>query len=292
MTTRSLPEMEGTGNRPASPPSAARGVTGRALRWLALRGSVLIALLAGAAAAVGLVPSLRLSLATSILEPFGMMRQIGPARRWALARLASDPSEPSLLQLLRVLNTLDAEQFPEIAADVDAAASRRAGLAATAELDRAARVRAVNEWAASHLGRALDANGGVLAWMPLDERLAPAIETIAGTDADAACSAWRGFGAGELVTAEQWVYAVGGALGDPRPIRFAITRYGPSFEGQVVPMDPHAARLAHTVGEALALHLWQMKGVGDDRFPDDFGAWWAQWASMHRLPPPPRRPAH
>jgi hypothetical protein len=221
-----------------------------------------------------------------------MMRQIGPARRWALARLASDPSEPALLQLLRVLNTLDAEQFPGIAADVDAAASRRAGLAATAELNRAARIRAVNEWAASHLGRTLDANGGVLGWMPVDERFAPAIETIAGADANAACLAWRGFGAGDLVTPEQWVYAVGAALGDPRPIRFAITRNGPLFEGQAVPMDPRAEWLAHTVGEALALQLWMKKGVGDDRFPDDFGTWWAEWARTHRLPPPPQTPAH
>jgi hypothetical protein len=284
--------LEEGGDQPASPPSAAKRVAGRALRKLALRGAVLLALLAGAAAVVEFVPSLRLSLATSILEPFRMMRQIGPARRWALARLASDPSEAALLQLLRVLNTLDAEQFPEIAADVDAAASRRAGLAATAELDRAARVRSVNEWAASHLGRTLDANGGVLAWMPVDERLTPAIETIAGADADAACVAWRHFGAGDLVTAEQWVYAVGAALGDPRPIRFAITRNGPLFEGQAVPMDPHAERLAHTVGEALALQLWMKKGVGDDRFPDDFGTWWAQWARTHRLPPPPQPPAH
>ena len=263
-----------------------RGRVRRALRGLALRGALLITLLAGAAGVVELVPARRLSLATSILEPFGTMRQVGPARRWALTRLAGDPSVPALLQLLRVLNTLDGERFPEIAADVDAAAARRAGLAPAAELDRAARVRAVNEWASSHLGRSLDANGGVLGWMPVAERFAPAIETIAGADVNAACVAWRHFGAGDLVTPEQFVYAVGPALGDPRPIRFAITRSGPLFEGQAVPMDPHAERLAHTVGEALALQLWLKEGVGDDRFPDDFGAWWAQWARTRRLPPP------
>jgi hypothetical protein len=274
---------------PKSPPSAGRRVAGRARR-LALRVSLLIALLAGAAAVVELAPGLRRSLATTVLEPFGMARQVGPVRRWALARLASDPSTPALLELLRVFNTLDVEQFPEIAADVDAAASRRAGLAPVAEMDRAARVRAVNEWAASQLGRGLDANDGVLGWMPIDERFAPAIETIAGADGNAACMAWRHFAAGELVTPEQFVYAAGPALGDPRPIRFAITRSGPLFEGQVVPMDPRAERLAHTVGEALALRLWLKEGVGDDRFPDDFGAWWAEWARSHRLPPPPQRP--
>lgn len=77
-----------------------------------------------------------------------------------------------------------------------------------------------------------------------------------------------------------------------RPIRFAITRYGPTFEGQVVPMDPRAERLAHTVGEAPALHLWQKMGVGGDRLPGDFGTRWAQWAHTHRLPPPPQTPAH
>jgi hypothetical protein len=76
-----------------------------------------------------------------------------------------------------------------------------------------------------------------------------------------------------------------------RPIRFAITRYGRTFEGQVVPMDPRAGRLAHTAGEALALRLWQKMGVGDDRFPGDLGTWWAQWARTHRLPPP-QTPAH
>jgi len=30
-----------------------------------------------------------------------------------------------------------------------------------------------------------------------------------------------------------------------------------------------------------------MKGVGDDTFPEDFAAWWGQWARERLLPPPP-----
>jgi hypothetical protein len=277
--------LEDTTDRLPASPSAARRVAGRTLRRLAVRGAFVVALLVGAVAAVELVPGLRLSLATTILEPFGMTRQIGLARRWALARLVSDPSPAALLQLLRVLNTLDAERFPEIAADVDAAASRRAGLAPVAELDRAARIRAVNEWAAAQLGRALDANGGVLGWMPVAERFVPPIERIAGADVNDAWLGWNHFAAGELVTPEQFVYAVGPALADARPISFAIYRNGRLFEGQPVPIDSRPDVLAHTVGEALALRLWLKEGVGDERFPDDFGVWWAQWARAHRLPP-------
>ncbi len=277
--------LEDASDRQHPPPRAARRVAARALRRLAIRGAVLIVLLAGAFATVSLVPGPRLSLATTILEPFGTTRQIGLARRWALARLASDPSSAALLQLLRVLNTVDGERFPEVAADVDAAAARRAGLAPVAELDRAARIRAVDEWAAAQLGRTLDANGGVLGWMPVDERFVPTVETIAGADLNAAWLAWTHFGAGDLVTAEQFLHAVGPALGDPRPIRFAIYRNGPLFEGQPVPIESRPDVLVRTVGEALALQLWMKEGVGEERFPDDFRAWWAPWAHTRRLPP-------
>ncbi len=277
--------LEETAHDAPAAGSAYRRVAVRTLRRLAVRGGVVAALLLGAVAAIELVPSLRLSLATAIVEPFGTARQIGPARRWALARLASDPAPAALLELLRVLNTLDADRFPEIAADVDAAASHRAELAPAAELDRAARVRAIDEWSARELSRPLDANGGILGWMPVAERFRASVDRIAGSDVNDAWLGWNHFAAGDLVNPEQFLYAVGPALGDRRPIRFAITRSGRGFEGQPVPIESRSDVLARTVGEALALRLWLMEGVGGDRFPDDFAAWWAEWSRAHRLPP-------
>jgi hypothetical protein len=285
-----VPLEDATAGLSAHP--AAGRFRARALLRLAAYAAALLALLTAALAFVGPVPSLRVTSAAGILEPSGIARRIGPARRWALTRLAGDRDPAALLQLLRVLNTVDAERFPEIAADVDAAASRRAGLPPLAERDRAARLLAINAWAAAQLGRSLDGNGGVLGWMPVEPRFVPAIERIASPDAQEAWLAWNDFAADDLVTAEQWVYAVGPALADGRKIRFAIYRNGPLVEAQPVPVESRPDALAHTVGEALALHLWQTRDFGAQRFPDDFNAWWAQWSRARRLPPAPDERVH
>ncbi len=272
--------------------TAAGRFRARALLRLAAYAAALLALLTAAVTFVGPVPSLRVTSAPAILDPSGIARRIGPARRWALSRLAGDRSPVALLQLLRVLNTVDAERFPEIAADVDAAASVRAGLPPLAERDRAARLLAINTWAAAQLGRPLDGNGGVLGWMPVDPRFVPAIERIAGTDAVEAWLAWNDFPDDDLITAEQWVYAVGPALADGRRICFAIYRNGPLVEAQPVPVESRPDALAHAVGEALALRLWQTRDFAAARFPDDFDAWWAQWSRARRLPPAPDEHVH
>jgi hypothetical protein len=142
------------------------------------------------------------------------------------------------------------------------------------------------------LGRPLDGNGGVLGWMPVDPRFVPAIERIAGADPQEAWLAWNDFPDDDLVTAEQWVYAVGPALADGRKICFAIYRNGSLVEAQPVPVESRPDALAHTVGEALALRLWQTRDFGADRFPDDFDAWWAQWSRANRLPPAPDEHVH
>jgi len=252
--------------------------------------SFIAALVVIAGSSIIRVPGTRLSLATDVLGPTGNLRQVGFLRRWALDQLVNDPSPAALLELLRLLNTVDATRVPEIAADVDAAAMRRSGLIPSPEQDREAQVRAVNSWAAAHLGRPLDANGGVLGWMPVSEGFVNAINAITSQNLSTAWLEWTHFAAGVLNSPEQFLYAVGSALGDPRAIHFAITRAGASFEGQPVPITSRPDVLAHTVGEALALRLWLKEGVGDAVFPEDFAAWWAQWARDHRLPPPPAEP--
>jgi hypothetical protein len=248
--------------------------------------TILFILVAMAVLSLGGMPSTRLSLATWVLEPSGTMRHAGLIRRWALDQLANDPSPAALLELLRLVNTVDAVSFPELAADLDAAAVRRSGLVPPAEQDRETHVRTINVWAASHLHRPLDGNGGILSWAPVSERFVDPINAIAGQNLNEAWLAWDHFAAGDLISPEQFLYAVGPALGDPRPVRFAITRNGATFEGQPVPIDSRPDVLAHTVGEALALQLWLKEGVGDRIFPEDFRAWWSQWARDHRLPPP------
>jgi hypothetical protein len=88
---------------------------------------------------------------------------------------------------------------------------------------------------------------------------------------------------------------------------WAAAQLGRSLDGNGgvlgwMPIDPRfvpaiervagADALAHTVGEALALHLWQTRDFGAQRFPDDFNAWWAQWSRARRLPPAPDERVH
>jgi hypothetical protein len=260
-----------------------------AARWRRrlVRLSVLVLVVGSGVLVVEREPGVRLSAARTVLEPFGYLRQLSPLRQWALDRLERDPSPAALLELLRVLNTIDAQTFPEIAADVDSAAARAAGVAPPTGDSRDATVRAVNEWAARRLGGTVDGNGGVFGFIPVVDRFRSPIDAIAGTDPQSAWLAWNHFAAGDLTTPEQFLWAVGPALGDRRPICFVITASGASFEGQPELIESRPEVLAHTVGESIALRLWLKKGVGDDRFPDDFWAWWKEWARQHRLPPQP-----
>jgi hypothetical protein len=234
--------------------------------------------------AIGSVPAVRLSLAVSALDPFGTQRYTGFIRRWALDQLVNNVTPEAVLELLRQVNTVDAARFPEVATDIDAAAIRRSGLVPLPERDREANVRFINSWAASHLGKRLDENGGILSWVPVSERFVDPIDKMAGEDLNEACQVWYLFGAGVLNSQEQFIYAVGPALGDPRPIYFAIVKSGSRFEGQPVSIDTRPDALVRTAGEALALHLW-LKIAGDSGFPKDFRSWWSRYAREHRLPP-------
>jgi len=237
-----------------------------------------------AAAAVALSPELRHRACRFAVAPrTGLVNfsHFPAVRLGAVRALAADSSPARSLALVRLLATVDPVADAELA---------HAALAALS-VD-ATPVAEVNRSVAERLGRTVDANGGVLAWFPVDERLRPRIDDIASDDLHRAWGSWATFAAGELTSREEFLYAVGAALGDERPLHFAIKRGGffihaadgPAFEGQPEPIASYADEaLAHTVGEALALKLWSY--LPDQDFPADFHAWWREYAASHHLPP-------
>ncbi|MBK9966595.1 MAG: hypothetical protein IPP07_17625 [Holophagales bacterium] len=260
-------------------------------RWGVVLGGVVL-ILGGAALAVDRVPSLRMPVVKEILDPSGRLRHTASLRGWALSRLERDPSDEALLELMKVLNTVDAGSFPDVAEDVAAAALRKSGLPPQEGEGRDGRILRINAWAAARLGRPLDDGGGLLGWFPVDPRFAFEVEKIAGTDLREAWSTWSFIGAGQLTTPEQFLFALGAALGDRRPVHFAIRKGSffqiPGselpFEGQPEPIEEHPEAIVRTVGDAIAIRLWTMQGVGDEKFPEDFLAWWREWARARRIP--------
>ncbi len=249
--------------------------------------SVLVAAVVVIVLAVEFVPDLRRSLATSVLEPSGYPQQIGFLRWWALSRLTRDPSPAALSALLRALNTIDAETFPEIATELEDAGLRAVGLTRLPGRDRDMTIRTINEQWAWQFGLSADENGGVLGLLQVEGHFVQSINAIADPDPRKGWLAWQHFGVGDLVTPEQFLWSVGPAFTDRRPIHFVITANGTSFDGQPEPITSRQDVLARTVGEALALRLWLLRGVGHDHFPEDFWTWWNAWAGKHRLPPLP-----
>lgn len=260
-------------------------------RWGVFLGGVAL-VLGGSALVVDRVPSVRMPVVRQVLDPAGSLRHTAPLRAWALSRLERDPSDEALLELMKSLNTVDADSFPDVAADVEAAALRKSGLPHLQGEGRDDRILRINAWAAARLGRPLDDGGGLLGWFPVDPRFAFELEKIAGTDLREAWMAWSFIGAGQLTTPEQFLFALGAALGDRRPLHFAIRKGSffqiPGstlpFEGQPEPIEEHPDAIVRTVGDAVAIRLWGMKGVGDEKFPEEFLAWWREWARSRRIP--------
>jgi hypothetical protein len=274
------------GGEPSQTASAAQGRVAEARRRRRLiRLAIVLAPVGIAALALGMSPGLRFFAAAWVLAPSSPVRHVRPLRSWALDRLAQDGSPRAVSELARLLNTVDAQASPEIASDVDGACLRAAGLTRSAPDDRDANIRAINGWAARRLGGFVDEDGGVLGLLPVESRFVAPVNALTDQDPSVACGAWQVLGVGDLVTPEQFLWAVGPALGDGRPIHFAIKRSGSSVDCDSEPTETGGHALASSVGEALALRLWTMQGVGDDAFPDDFQAWWGSWARQHRLPP-------
>ena len=236
-------------------------------------------------------PAVRERVALAAVAPFGgaiPFETMPGLRVWAARELMARQTPSAVLAFIRLLNTVDPHEDPVFAAKLMEPLRLTAAHVESGEW--AVRLAAANRWVAERVGRRLDANGGVLGWFPVAPEFQRAIDTIAGGDAHAAWTAWSRFGAGRLPTSEAFLFAVGSALGDPRPIAFAIRRTSAPEEPLRVearPEPPHGDVQARTVGEALALRLWQYQGIASGTVVEDFSLWWAGFAKRRLLPPSP-----
>ncbi len=266
------------------------------LGWRLVRALPLVLLVAGGAA-LALSSHVAGRVGRAIIDPLTGM----PALRGiGLTLLARDPSEASILELTHLANCMD----PERDADTVARALDGLGRIRGEPFDRSAGLGAavgeVNRWVSAKLGRPLDANGGVLAWYEPHRIVKPILERIGSVDRNDAWVAWDHFGAGVIYTPSDFVCAAGSAFADPRPIHFAVRRgafFGysqgtpPPFEGQPLAPDEYPdSAIVTTVGAAVAIHYWTRDGVGTADFPEDFAAWWREWAPPRHLPPLPETP--
>lgn len=242
--------------------------------------------LVGLVAALVFLPEVRFDAARRIAAPDGPLPMLrGPA----IGMLGADGSDETLRLLVHLVAAtplpIDADVGNRALAAFRAAASQRTSPSPAVFADREAAFR----WASEHFDRPLDANRGVLGWFEVNGRYGAELDRIASREISDAWAAWESLGLGVLVSPEDFLWALGPALSDPRPIHFAI--YGdvawPNAQPDPVLENPRPV-LAHTVGEALAIKLWTYQGVGDEELPEDFTAFWADFATRHQLPPPPR----
>lgn len=252
-----------------------------------------------------------LQTAALVLLPVLLIASVPALHRPLLVQLLSR-DVPQLASLQRLsASALSGQDEPEVlhelvlVANTTRGSLQEAALVAIEETagiespapDLRERLRTVNAWAATRLGRTTDGNGGVLAWYPVAEIWRDEIDDIASPDPREAWVAWAGFGPVEFADPAAFLRAVGPALVDPRPLSFAVKRGSflmgpgpdaPAFEGQPVPLSAHRHHaLVSTVGSALALRYWTYDDVGGGEFPEDFEAWWARYAQEHLLPPLP-----
>lgn len=236
-------------------------------------------------------PAVRGKVAFAAVAPFGGVipfETMPGLRVWATRELTARQTPSSLLAVIRLLNTVDPHEDPVFAAKLIEPLRLASGHPGPGEW--AAQLSAANRWVAERLGCRVDANGGVLGWFAVTPDFQGAIDTMAGGDARAAWAAWSGFGAGRLPTSEAFLFAVGSALADPRPIAFAIRRTSAPGEPLRVegrPEAPHGDVQARTVGEALGLRLWHYQGISSGATAEDFNLWWAGFARRRLLPPAP-----
>jgi hypothetical protein len=238
-------------------------------------------LIAGLLGGPLLIPSVRERAFVAAVSP-----RYPYLRNLAASFLRWHSTDASVSTLVRVVNTVGPEFNRRLAATAVASLGEIAGRPFDGD-DWSETVARVNDWASERLGRPLDDNDGVLGWFPLSEKVRGYVEEIADEDPEVAWSAWSSFDVMVASSSGEFLWEAGKALGDPRPISFSIRGGGGSFEGQPDPIgNRRELQLVDTVGESLALLLWQYAGVGDDAFPDDFASWWREIARRNHLPPP------
>ena len=253
--------------------------------------AVLVAGTALTAWRVWQAPAVRERVALAAVVPVGGVipfETMPGLRVWAARELAARQTPAALLAAVRLLNTIEPEADPVFAAKILDPLRRAAGQpGAGGEWN--VQLAAINRWVAARVGRSVDGHEGVLGWFAVAQEFQPTIETIAGADPQAGWRAWSGFGAGTLTTSEAFLYAVGRALSDPRPIAFSLRRTsapGSPLRVEALPEPPAGDAQVRTVGEALALRLWQYQGIAGGTPSEDFGLWWAGFARRRLLPPP------
>ncbi|MGR9106436.1 MAG: hypothetical protein ACU843_05840 [Gammaproteobacteria bacterium] len=268
-------------------------------RWRGrLAGLLFLGVIAGLVAATVLKPELSAPLWQKALAR-DMEDLPTVLRTFAAKQLAVSSKGEVVLSLLWTANTASPDWQAELGKAALASLEKIAGRRFEGA-DRAGRLRALNAWAATRLGRRLDAHGGVLTWFEPLPRWRDLVEVIASPDVHSAWANWDLFAAGDLTSSYQFAGALGSALTDPRPIAFAIKRGSflsgpgpdsPAFEGQPEPIEEHADRvLVRTVAGALALKMWQFNDVPSDGLPEDFAAWWNAFAKSRLYPPLPEAP--
>jgi hypothetical protein len=196
-----------------------------------------------------------------------------------------------VLALVRLLNTVSFDEDSQVAERALGSLAAIAGqpFARTGELEWSQVLGEANRWAAVRLGRPLDANAGVLGWFGVEEGYRSRVDWVASASPQEGCTNLFWFGPEVFATAEELLNRAGAALGDGRPISFVLVRNGNRTECKPEPLaDFEGQPLARTVGEALALKLWEFRGVGSNTFPEDFRTWWTEYARQRHWPPPGR----
>jgi hypothetical protein len=261
-----------------SPRLAALQAGSRRLAWL------IPLVLGGGLALVMLSRGGRTEVYSFLLEPTFRANRV-----LAVKLLRHDHSDVSVLALVKLLNTVSFEQDQQVAETALGSLAAMAGqpFARTGELQWSQVLGEANRWAASRLGRPLDTNEGVLGWFGVEEGYRSRVDWVASASPEEGCSNLFWFGPEVYANAEEFLNRAGAALGDGRPITFVMVREANRTECKPVRLaDFEGQPLARTVGEALALKLWEFRGVGGESFPEDFRAWWVEYARQRHWPPP------
>jgi len=263
-----------------SPRLAALQEASRKLKWL------IPLVVLGGLVLVMLSRSGRTEVYSFLLEPTFRHNRV-----LAVKLLRFDRTDVSVLALVRLLNTISVEADSQVAETALGSLAAIAGqpFARTGELQWSQVLGEANRWAAGRLGRSLDGNAGVLGWFPVEGGFASRVASIGSASPQDGCDNLFWFGPVMFATAEEFLSRAGAALGDGRPISFVLVRENNHLECKPERLADFGGQpLAGTVGEALALKLWEFRGVGSETFPDDFRSWWAEYARGRHFPPPAR----